>query len=59
MVSKSVRKRLKINKKGKVKHRSQGLGHNRSKWDSDRRSRKLNKKEFGVKEKKVKELINQ
>ena len=58
-MKKSIRDRIKITKKGKVKRRAQGLGHNRSKWDSNRKHRKTGEKELNISEKKAKELLNQ
>jgi ribosomal protein L35 len=58
MVNKSVKNRIKIKKGGKLKRRSQGLGHNRSKWDSDRRKRKTSEKDLGYKKKMVDQLLN-
>jgi ribosomal protein L35 len=58
MVNKSVKNRIKINKSGKMKRRSQGLGHNRSKWGSDRRKRKTSEKSLDYKKKMVDQLLN-
>ncbi len=59
MVNKSVKNRIKMKKNGGMKRRSQGLGHNRTKWGSDRRKRKTSEKVLDMKDKKVRQLINQ
>lgn len=59
MINKSVKNRIKMKKRGGLKRRSQGLGHNRTKWGSDRRKRKTSEKELCLKDKKIKQLLNQ
>jgi ribosomal protein L35 len=57
MANKSIRDRIKITKNNKKKRRGQGLGHNRSRWNSDRKQRKLEKKDDATKLNKLKQLL--
>jgi len=59
MVKKSIKNRIKITKGGKIRRRVEGLGHNRSRWSSNRKYRKISEKELGIKEVKIKRLLNQ
>jgi|AntAceMinimDraft_17_1070374.scaffolds.fasta_scaffold101056_2 ribosomal protein L35 len=59
MANKSIKNRIKITKGGKIRRRVEGLGHNRSKWGSNRKYRKISEKELGIKGVKVKRLLNQ
>ena len=49
MANKSIKNRIKITKGGKIRRRVEGLGHNRSKWGSNRKYRKISEKELGIK----------
>lgn len=59
MANKSVRDRIKITKNKKMKRQSQGLGHNRSRWNSNQKGRKLREKKAEINFNKVKKLLNE
>jgi len=59
MANKSIKNRIKITKGGKIWRRVEGLGHNRSRWSSNQKYRKIREKELGIKEVKIRRLLNQ
>ncbi|HMB17587.1 MAG TPA: bL35 family ribosomal protein [Candidatus Paceibacterota bacterium] len=59
MANKSIRDRIKVTKNGKVKRRAQGLGHNRSKWNSKQKQRKLGKKDVDLDKSQVSKLLSE
>ena len=58
MANKSIRDRIKVTKNGKTKRRSQGLGHNRSKWNTNQKGRKKEDKDLGIKDNDLKDVLN-
>lgn len=58
MVKKSVSKRIKITKKGKVLHRVPGLGHSRSNKRTQQIHRKKGMRELDIDLQKIREVLN-
>lgn len=58
MINKSIKKKLKITKKGKVIHRVPGQGHNKSNKRTPQRYRKKEERKADISDSKAKELMH-